>query len=109
MVIQDELVTRVEEFLDKLRKEPQNKHLTFSCHKSKSTNSLYVDVISFIDGHRLKFSYRFSDHYNSKVKTKIMVKHTKFGFIERKVYTMIKQMKAARYKKWCQLESRKRK
>ncbi|NCU41493.1 MAG: hypothetical protein EOM19_02075 [Candidatus Moranbacteria bacterium] len=47
----------------------------------------------------LKTTYRISDHYNSKVKTKVVKRATNFNFITRKINNMIKQVRTMRYYK----------
>ena len=107
MVIQEDTLRRVEEYLDKLRREPRNSNLIFDCHMSKSSISLYVKVSSHVGRRYLKLEYRFSDHYKSTVKTKIIKKNTKFGFIQRKIDKMIKKMGIMRYNEWSKQERRK--
>ena len=108
MVIQDSLVARVDKFIRKLRSEMNLEEYIFSVTKSKTTNSLYVAVISYVQKERIRLTYRFSDHGNSKVKTKIVCRTTSFKFIERKILRMIKKVKRMRCEKQFELLERKR-
>ena len=99
MIIQDSLITRIEGHIEKLKKEQDLADFIFKISKSKSTNSIYIQVYSYVDKEQIRLSYRFSDHFNSGVKTKIVTKSMSFDFIERKIQKMILDMKKIRLKK----------
>ena len=108
MVIQENLIERVEAYVDTLRQQKKYENYLFKVRKSKTTMSLYVQIFSRINGEMIRLTYRFSDHKNSKVKTKVLTKNTSFTFIERKIKAMLKSMQRIRYEKWSEAEARKR-
>lgn len=108
MIIQDALVERIQRFADSEKKKQKLSDYYFKIRKSNTTNSIYVQLYSFIDGETLRISYRFSDHKNSDVKTKLVCKNTNFKFIERKILYMIKSMQLKRYNKCMEIINRKR-
>lgn len=107
MVIQPELVRRVEDYVDSLRKQKKYEHILFTVKQSKTTRSLYVQLFSRMNGQMIRLTYRFSDHLNSKVKTTVIKKTTSFKLIERKINAMLKSMKKIRFKMWCEEEAKK--
>lgn len=90
MKIQKSLITRIDTYIKELKKGQDLSDYEFKIRKSNSTNSIYIQVYSYIDSKQIRSSYRLSDHFNSKVKTKIITKHTRFDFIKRKIEKMIR-------------------
>jgi hypothetical protein len=99
VIIQESLITKIEKYIEKLKREQDLADFTFKVSKSKSTNSIYIQIYSYVDKEQIRLSYRFSDHFNSGVKTKIVTKSMSFDFIERKIQKMISEIKKIRLKK----------
>ena len=98
MIIQDALISRIEQYIEKLKKERELDRIEFRVSKSQSTSSTYITLISFVEGERIKLQFRISDHYNSKVKTKILKKNTKFTLIEKEIKMLIRRTNKIRFK-----------
>lgn len=92
MIIQDSLIDKIDKFIRKEQHKRDIGHITFKITQSKSTNSIYVKAYSYYEGERIQSTFRISDHLNSNIDTKLVHKHTKFSFIERKILSMIKRI-----------------
>lgn len=99
MIIQDSLIRKIEVYVEFLRRQAKNEHLIFKVSTSKTTNSIYVKVLTFLGEEKIQASYRISDHLNSKVSTKLVAKHTKFTTIERNIDKLIEKVNKLRTKK----------
>lgn len=99
MVVQDELMIRIEKFIKRQKQIRNWDHIEFKVTKSKTTNSIYVKAISYWEGERIQSSYRISDHRNSKVTTKVLAKNTKFSFIEKKIVGLVEKIDRIRFRK----------
>ena len=100
MIIQDDLIRRINEHIKKVEAQPKNKNIKFECRQSKSSKSIYITLTSILDGEFLKHQYRISDHRRNKAETKIICKNTKFSFIENKINQLARKMRKTRYMKW---------
>ena len=98
MFSQEELTKKIENFITQEKTKRDLSDLSFKVLKSQTTNSIYVTVRSYVNNEDIKISYRFSDHKNSKVKTKIVKGKIDNDFIAKKINLMIKQVRYIRYK-----------
>jgi len=99
MIIQDSLIRRVELYVESLKKQARNEHLFFKVTSSKTTNSFYIKVYTYLDDEKISASYRVSDHLNSKITTKLVAKHTKFSTITNNIDKLIEKVNKIRTKK----------
>lgn len=97
MIIQEQLYKRIEGLINSKRNNPKYNDVRFKLSKSKSSNSIYMTVMTMVQDNHIRIKYRISDHYNSRVKTKIVRRSTTFKFIERKLNSMIRQARLIRY------------
>ena len=72
--------------------------IQFDVKHSNTTNSIYLLAISNDNGITIKKKYRLSDHKNSRIKTKIIAKSTKFSYIERLFESMARDVRMSRFK-----------
>ena len=71
----------------------------FKVTSSKTTNSFYIKVYTYLDDEKISASYRVSDHLNSKINTKLVAKHTKFSTITNNIDKLIEKVNKIRTKK----------
>ena len=103
MIIQDELITRINHFIEVERTKQDLSDLFFKVKKSKTTNSIYITVYCFVEEEKISSSFRISDHYKSRVDTKVIRKATNFHYIERKILSLIEHTRKIRFEKNMQL------
>lgn len=97
MVLQDALVNRINKYIEKLKKQRDLSHIYFKVSASKTSTSIYIQMYSFVDDEKIRVSFRLADHYKSRIKTKILKKHTKFHLIEREIDSMIARINKKRF------------
>ena len=96
MKLNSELYNRIEKQIHICNEKYED--VEFDIKKSNTTNSIYIQAYNKANEIPVKLSYRFSDHRNSSVKTKIISKNTKFSYINRVIDKMVKDVRNIRFK-----------
>jgi hypothetical protein len=99
MIIQESLYQRIESLINRKRKDKSYSDIIFGSDKSNTTKSFYIWVKTYANNEEIRMSFRFSDHRNSQVKTKVIKRTTNFSYIERKLEFMVSRAREIRYEK----------
>lgn len=100
MEINEELLIKIDKYIQKIKKEKMIKDIDLISYKikmSKTTKSFYIHVWTFLGKETYKKYYRISDHHNKKVKKGVIVNdETNLELIYKNIRKMIADVLTAR-------------